>query len=117
MNKVLVLGGGAWGTALANLVADNTKKTVYLWVLENEVSNTINTKFINEKYLPFKKINKNIKASSSLPCLNISIVFIVIPSQHVYSFFKKFQNYFKKILIYFTICLKRNRSKRKMLLK
>ena len=26
MNDILVLGGGAWGTAIANLLADNTKK-------------------------------------------------------------------------------------------
>ncbi|MDC3024599.1 NAD(P)-dependent glycerol-3-phosphate dehydrogenase [Alphaproteobacteria bacterium] len=117
MNEVLILGGGAWGTALANLLADNTKKTIYLWTLENEVSNTINTKFVNERYLPFKKINKKIKASSSLPSFNIPIIFIVIPSQHVYDFFKKFKKYFKKNhSYYFIICSKGIDLKRKMLL-
>ena len=75
MNEILVLGGGAWGTALANLLADNTKKIIYLWSFEKEVANTINKKFINKKYLPAKKINKNILASSYLPDLNISILF------------------------------------------
>ena len=87
MSEILVLGGGAWGTALANLLAENTKKKIYLWSFEKEVANTINSKFINEKYLPSKKINKNIIASSYLPKLNISIVFVVIPSQFIYSFF------------------------------
>ena len=26
MSEILVLGGGAWGTALANLLAENTKR-------------------------------------------------------------------------------------------
>ena len=63
MNDILVLGGGAWGTAIANLLADNTKKIIYLWVFENEVAKTINATNINKKYLPTKKINKNILAS------------------------------------------------------
>ena len=61
MSEVLVLGGGAWGTALANLLAENTNKPVYLWSYEKEVANTINSKLINKKYLPSKKINKKIK--------------------------------------------------------
>ena len=64
MNEVLVLGSGAWGTSLANLLADNTKKIIYLWSFEKEVANTINSKFINQKYLPSKKLNRNIRASS-----------------------------------------------------
>ena len=26
MNEILVLGAGAWGTSVANLIADNTKR-------------------------------------------------------------------------------------------
>ena len=99
MSEILVLGGGAWGTALANLLAENTKKKIYLWSFEKEVANTINSKFINEKYLPSKKINKNIIASSYLPKLNISIVFVVIPSQFIYSFFKKHQKHFYSLFL------------------
>ncbi len=119
MSEIIVLGGGAWGTALANLLAENTKKKIYLWSFEKEVANTINSKFINEKYLPSKKINKNIIASSYLPKLYISIVFVAIPSQFVYSFFKKHQKHFYKYkinLYNFIICSKGIDLKRKKLL-
>ena len=72
MSEILVLGAGAWGTALANLLAENTKNKVYLWSFEKEVANTVNSKLINEKYLPSKKINKNVIASSYLPKFHIS---------------------------------------------
>ena len=94
MSEVLVLGSGAWGTSLANLLADNTKKIIYLWSFEKEVANTINSKFINEKYLPSKKLNRNIRASSNLPKSIIPIVFIVIPSQFIFAFFRKFKKSF-----------------------
>ena len=57
MNDILVLGGGAWGTANSKLLADNTK-IIYLWSFEKEVAKTINSTSINKKYLPAKKINK-----------------------------------------------------------
>ena len=71
------------GTAIANLLADNTKKIIYLWSLKK--AETINSTSINKKYLPSKKINKNILASSYLPN-SINIIFIVIPSQFIYDF-------------------------------
>ncbi len=119
MNDILVLGGGAWGTAIANLLADNTKKIIYLWVFEKEVAKTINATSINKKYLPSKKINKNILASSYLPNININTIFIVMPSQYIYDFFKKFQKHFKKNnnqSFNFIICSKGIDLKRKMLL-
>ena len=119
MNDILVLGGGAWGTAIANLLADNTKKIIYLWSFEKEVAKTINSTSINKKYLPAKKINKNILASSYLPDISINIIFIVIPSQFIYDFFKKFRKYFKKNnnqSVNFIICSKGIDLKRKMLL-
>ncbi len=119
MSEVLVLGGGAWGTALANLLAENTNKPVYLWSYEKEVANTINSKLINKKYLPSKKINKKIIASSSLPKFYISVVFVVIPSQYIFDFFKKFEKYFinnKKNVYNFIICSKGIDLKRKKLL-
>ena len=92
MSEILVLGAGAWGTALANLLAENTKNKVYLWSFEKEVADTVNSKLINEKYLPSKKISKNVIASSYLPKFHISLVFVVIPSQYIYSFFNSIFN-------------------------
>ena len=119
MNNILVLGAGAWGTAIANLIANNTKKPVYLWSFEKEVAKNISTSFINKKYLPDKKISKNIIADYKLPELNSSIIFVVIPSQFIFDFFKKFKKHFEKYnksSCNFVICSKGIDLKRKQLL-
>tara|TARA_B100001121_G_C18482841_1_gene523417 strand:+ start:123 stop:290 length:168 start_codon:yes stop_codon:yes gene_type:complete len=46
-NDILVLGAGAWGTAIANLLAENSNKKIFLWAYEKKVSNSINNKQIN----------------------------------------------------------------------
>ena len=119
MSNILVLGAGAWGTTLANLLAINSKKTILLWSYESEIARQINDTFINKKYLPKKKISKNIITSSFLPKLETDIIFVVIPSQFIYGFFKKFKNHFdhyNKKPISFIICSKGIDFKRKELL-
>ena len=54
-NDILVLGAGAWGTAIANLLAENCNKKIFLWAYEKKVSDSINNKQINTSFLP--KIN------------------------------------------------------------
>ena len=44
---ILVLGAGAWGTAIANLLAENCNKKIFLWAFEKKVSDSINKKQIN----------------------------------------------------------------------
>ena len=49
--RVAVLGGGAWGTALADLLA-RKGDTVTLWAREPEVVDGINKGHVNELFLP-----------------------------------------------------------------
>ena len=49
--KVSVLGGGAWGTALA-LHASRMGHDVLLWALEKEVAQQINAQHENTTFLP-----------------------------------------------------------------
>ena len=53
MKKILVIGAGSWGTALANTLAYNNKN-VFLWTEKQKISDQINKTKINKKY--FKKI-------------------------------------------------------------
>ena len=50
--NILVLGAGAWGTAIANLIAENTRRKVYLWAFENHLIDEINKNKFNDTYLP-----------------------------------------------------------------
>ena len=53
MKKILVIGAGSWGTALANTLAYNNKN-VFLWTEKQKISDQINKTKINKKY--FRKI-------------------------------------------------------------
>lgn len=59
--KISVLGGGAWGTALANVLAKNGNE-VTIYVREPAVVKSINERQENELYLEDIKLNSNLKA-------------------------------------------------------
>ena len=49
--RIAVVGGGTWGTALADLLARKGDQ-VTLWAREPEVVEGINHRHMNEMYLP-----------------------------------------------------------------
>ncbi len=119
MNRILVIGAGAWGTAIANLLAENTKQNIFLWSFEKKVAQDINSLCINKKYLPNKKISNLVKASTFLPDIYTQIIFIVIPSQFIFMFFKNYKKHFQSYnrgRYYFIIGSKGIDTKRKKLL-
>jgi len=63
--KIAVLGAGAWGTAIAKVIADKEKE-VTLWSYEEEVKNDINQKRQNVRYLPDIELPATIKATSDI---------------------------------------------------
>ncbi len=60
--KVAVIGAGAWGTALANLLAENEHE-VMLWAHEPDVVESINTHFENRRFLAGVSLNHGVHAS------------------------------------------------------
>lgn len=79
--NIIVLGGGAWGTALANLMANNGHKTL-LWCLEKSCAASINDGHENKDFLPGIKLNKGLKATSDAPDFSgADLVLVVIPAQ------------------------------------
>ena len=79
--SVAVLGGGSFGTVLANLAASNGYN-VSLWVRDSEQALRINSEGANTTYHPELKLSKNITASDNLKEVlnNKSIIFIATPS-------------------------------------
>ena len=80
-NKVSVLGGGSFGTVLANLAASNGYK-VSLWVRDSEQALRINSEGANTSYHPELKLSENILASENLNEVvkDAAVVFIATPS-------------------------------------
>ena len=80
-NKVAVLGGGSFGTVLANIAASNGSD-VSLWVRDSEQALRINSEGANTDYHPELQLSSNIEASEELEEVvnNASIVLIATPS-------------------------------------
>ncbi|MFA6527326.1 MAG: NAD(P)H-dependent glycerol-3-phosphate dehydrogenase [Candidatus Babeliales bacterium] len=62
---VTVLGAGAWGTAVAQLLAHNGFKVV-LWCFEEKVASDIKTLGINTMYLPDVLLNPAIEVTTDI---------------------------------------------------
>ncbi len=78
--KIAVLGGGAWGTAVASVLADNGHD-VFLWCYEEAVVHAIKTECCNTTYLPGVKLAKNIHPTTCLKetLIDAPLVFEAIP--------------------------------------
>ena len=63
--KVTVVGGGAWGTALADLLARKGEQ-VTLWAREPEVIAGINQRHRNEMFLPGAELAPGLRAEADL---------------------------------------------------
>ncbi|MBR1778432.1 MAG: NAD(P)-dependent glycerol-3-phosphate dehydrogenase [Alphaproteobacteria bacterium] len=86
MQKISVLGAGAWGTALANIAANNGRH-VTLWVREKELVEEILARKRNTLFLPEIELNDKIVPTNDLTqaVLQAEAVLMVIPAQYLRS--------------------------------
>ena len=81
--KIGVLGGGAWGTALAQ-VAAHGDRPVMLWAREPEVVEAINTGHENTVFLPGVPLSESVRATASLDeVASVDALLAVVPAQHL----------------------------------
>ncbi len=80
--NIAVLGGGSFGTALADISATNGHR-VRLWMRSQEQVDSINNEHVNRRYLPDFTIHSAVSASADLQQVvaDADIVFIAIPSK------------------------------------
>lgn len=82
---IAVLGGGAWGTALAQVIASGDR-AVTLWAREAEVVEAINDGHENPLFLPKTPLSPLIRATSDLGDIaGAEAVLVVTPAQHMRS--------------------------------
>lgn len=83
--KLGVIGAGAWGTALAQMLASDGS-AVLLWAREPELVDEINTWRRNGLYLPSTELAPSIRATGELGDLaQCDIALVVTPAQHMAS--------------------------------
>jgi len=80
--KVAVLGGGSFGTVIANLIGTKGEK-VRLWMRNSERAEEINRTHENSRYLPGRQLSENLVATADLQqaVADAAIIFVSIPSQ------------------------------------
>lgn len=79
--KIGVLGGGAWGTALAQVAARNDQP-VTLWAREDDVVASVNANHENLTFLPGISLSPLIHATSDLAALaDCAALLVVVPAQ------------------------------------
>lgn len=78
--KICVLGGGAWGTAVSTLLAHNGHD-VKLWCFEPKIAHAISKDRCNERYLPGIQLDERIQAVTELQraLSDVTWVFEAIP--------------------------------------
>ncbi|ANU07365.1 NAD(P)H-dependent glycerol-3-phosphate dehydrogenase [Paraurantiacibacter namhicola] len=76
-----VIGAGAWGTALAQMLASDGRD-VLLWAFEPEVVEQVNSAHRNATFLPSAELSPSIKATGNLEDLAaLDIALVVTPAQ------------------------------------
>ncbi|MGB0734171.1 MAG: NAD(P)H-dependent glycerol-3-phosphate dehydrogenase, partial [Pontibacterium sp.] len=89
-----VLGGGSFGTAIANMVAENGYETA-LWVRSAEQAQTINQTKENARYLPGYNLAERIVATNDMATAitGAQLIFVSIPSSGFRSVVKQLSPY------------------------
>lgn len=84
VKTVTVLGGGSFGTVLANMLAENGH-TTWLWLRDRERVAQIEQSRENSAYLPGYRLHDNLQITAEMEaCLPASeIVFVSVPSHAV----------------------------------
>ncbi len=82
--RCVVVGAGAWGTALADLVAANGHETV-IWALETDVAASINTRHENHRFLRGLPLTESLRATNDHAdaIRGADLVIYAAPSQHL----------------------------------
>lgn len=83
INKIGIIGAGAWGTALTQNLA-NSGHDVLLYAREEDVVESINTRHENERFLPKVRLNEMIKAThNEKEMASCDLLILMTPAQHI----------------------------------
>lgn len=81
--SVGVIGAGAWGTALAQMLASDGRD-VLIWARETELVAEINSAQTNSLFLPSATLSDTIRATSDLgEMAGLDALLVVTPAQHM----------------------------------
>jgi glycerol-3-phosphate dehydrogenase (NAD(P)+) len=81
VKNVAVLGGGSFGTVIANIIANNGHKTL-LWMRDTEQVTSLNKLHENVNYLPGYTLHADVVATDNLEAAvkDVDLIFVAVPS-------------------------------------
>jgi glycerol-3-phosphate dehydrogenase (NAD(P)+) len=91
MSRIAVIGAGAWGTALAMVLARKPVHRVRLWANEADVCESIARARVNHRFLPGIKLPESLESTSDLAValIGAELIVSVMPSQHCRGVFER----------------------------
>ena len=97
MSSITIMGGGAWGTAIALSLARRDVHQLTLWTHSEEVARAIHASRENTGFLPGFAIPKSIAVTTDpeLALAPAEIVVSVMPSHHVRASYERFAPYLR----------------------
>lgn len=81
MSTISVVGGGSFGTVIANIIALNGHD-VRFWMRSEEMVNEVNATHENSQYLPGYKLNNRVVATENMATAvgDSEVIFVAVPS-------------------------------------
>lgn len=96
IDSIGIVGGGAWGTALAQAMC-RAGRDVVLWAREQDVVAAINARHVNEMFLPGVALDPSVRATGILAdAAACDALLLVSPAQHVRSIAKDLRPFLRK---------------------
>lgn len=93
IQNVGIIGAGAWGTALAQTLAQKGLN-VTLWARHADRAADINSRHVNEAHLPEIILHENVTATNDLEeAFQQDVVILVVPTQHIGAIVEQAVNY------------------------
>lgn len=81
--KLGIIGGGAWGTALAQVASADRSETL-IWAMESEVVQSINERHENPAFLSGVRLSDSIRATGEIAEVrDCDALLVVTPAQHM----------------------------------
>lgn len=105
MKHVAMLGEGAWGSAVATVLAHNSV-TVKLWCHDASMPADIVSMRCNNRYLPTVELSAYIQPSADMRDIiaDVTDIFIAIPVQHLRSVLEQLQTFSTPAHRYILLC-------------
>ncbi|MBU2530795.1 MAG: NAD(P)H-dependent glycerol-3-phosphate dehydrogenase [Elusimicrobia bacterium] len=103
-NKICVLGGGIWGSVIADILATKQSNEIIVWEFFKEYADAMNKTRIHPNFKELK-INKKIKITMSLKeaLEKTELCIIAVPSRHVRTIIKHAKPFITDKMIFISL--------------